>query len=100
MKTGGLSLKLVNFSVNIIALLNDESVDIRSNFSICDTSRNGITTFNGHTDCKIHITLNSMKNFNLNRYMPINSTYLTVKAHEILRQIHLSPNMFFIVRSK
>lgn len=51
MKTGGLSLVFVNFSVNIMALSNDESVDIGSNFSICDTSRNGITTFNGLFDC-------------------------------------------------
>lgn len=50
MKTGGLSSALENFKVTIIALSNDESLGIRSSFSTCDTSCNGITTFNGYFD--------------------------------------------------
>jgi len=50
MKTGGLSSALENFNVTIIALSNDESLDIGSSFSTWDTSCNGITTFNGYFD--------------------------------------------------
>lgn len=51
MKTGGLlSLTFEDFMVIIIALSNDESLIIRSNFSTCDISLNGITTFNGDLD--------------------------------------------------
>lgn len=50
-KTGGLSLELDGFIVIIIALSNDVSVGIRSNFSTCDISCNGITTFNWYVDC-------------------------------------------------
>lgn len=49
-KTGGLSLALENFSVIIIELSNEESLGILSNFSNCDTSRSGITTFKEYFD--------------------------------------------------
>lgn len=50
MKTGGLSYNFEHFNVIIIALSNDGSLGIGSNFSTCDTSHNGITTFSGLFD--------------------------------------------------
>lgn len=51
MKTGGLSSVLEGFNVIIIALLKDESLGILSNFSTCETSCKGITTFKGDLVC-------------------------------------------------
>lgn len=51
MKNEGFSLALVCFNVIIMALSNDILSLSRSNFSTCDTSHNGITTFNGSFVC-------------------------------------------------